>query len=283
LGDDAPRADAVADAVEAFALATARRELLGLLEALLERRAGNAVAHWLSRLQPLRERTLRRHRVVELLTRSCDHLAYLVVRGLWEGSRRGDTLAREVLLDLVTWRPLTESLGYDTIRSLYARAQHRDEPEVGRLFLTAPKAPSRERYPGLEVENRAMIDTSLGLRKAFARGSNRFKLDRLLFDLNPAVIRNLLRNPRVVEKDVVRIAAMRPTNAEVIHEVYASSRWITRYAVKKAIVFNEYSPIDITLALLPHLLRQDLVSAANASLLSPELKDAARRMLDESR
>jgi len=285
LVDDAAadRVDAVADAIEAFALATARRDLLATLEAALERRAGNAVDHWIVRLQSLPERHHRRHRIVELLAQCCDHLAFLVVRGLWRRSRSGDPLARELLLDLITWRPLTESLGYETIRGLYVRAQARGEPEIGRLFLTAPSKPGRNTFGGRDVENRAMIDTSLGLRKAYARGSDRFKIDRLLFDLNPAVIRNLLRNPRVVEQDVVRIAAMRPTNADVIHEVYSSDRWIARYAVKKAIVFNEYAPLDISLALLPHLLRQDLVDASHASLLSPEVKDAARRLLDDYR
>ena len=283
MGDDGPlnRADAIADAIEAFALATTRRDLLALLEALLERRAGNTVDHWVARLQTLQQRQLRRHRVVELLNQCCDQLAFLIVRGLWHSSRRGDPLAREVLLDLLTWRPLTESLGYDTIRSLYARAHARGEPEVGRLFLSAPAEASRGKKFGLDVENRAMIDTSLGLRKAYARGADRFKIDRLLFDLNPAVIRNLLRNPRIVEQDVVRIAALRPTKAEVIHEIHCSERWISRYAVKKAIVFNPYAPIDISLALLPHLLRPDLVDATNTSLLSPDLKDAARRLLDE--
>ena len=275
------RAAAVADALEAFALATTRRDLLALLEALLEQRAGNTVEHWVARLQTLQQRQLRRHRIVELLNQCCHHLAYLVVRGLWYGSRRGDPLTREVLLDLLTWRPLTESLGYDTIRSLYARAHSRGEPEVGRLFLSEPAKASRARKFGLDVENRAMIDTSLGLRKAYARGADRFKIDRLLFDTNPAVIRNLLRNPRIVEQDVVRIAAMRPTRPDVIHEIHCNERWISRYAVKKAIVFNEYAPLDIALALLPHLLRPDLFDASNTALLSPELKDAARRLLDD--
>jgi hypothetical protein len=263
------------------ALIQQRSRLMALLAARLDDRASDDLAPLLRRLSGLSDRTLRQHRIVEIMQQSCDQLSFHVLRWLWETARRRDLLAREVLLDLVTARPLTETLGYEKVRALYAHAHAKGAADICRVFLTPADINETIKHKGVEVENRAMYDVSLGLRKTYARGHDRFTLDRLLFDLNPAVIRNLLRNPRIVERDVVRIAALRPTNGRVLHEVYRCTRWISRYPVKKAIVFNPHTPADIALALLSHMMRQDLRVAATSSKLSEEIKLGARALLDE--
>jgi len=149
---------------------------------------------------------------------------------------------------------------------------------MGRLFLTTTARRKTSPYEDQE-ENEKMASVSLGLRKAYARGRDRFKLDRLRFDRNPTVIRNLLRNGRIVERDVVRVAALQPTNPDCIVEVYRSTRWISRYSVKKAIAFNPYTPVDISIAVMPHLVRQDLIDLSRAKVADEQVRVAAREML----
>ena len=260
-------------------LSAARRSLLSQLEGRLDELAEDQLAVLVRRITTLRDRELRRLKLTRLIGGSCDRLGHQILRWLWHCRADDDPLAREMLLELLTTRPLSESLGYDKVRDLYARC-HVDGPaEMGRLFLTPP-APRR---PGMlhgdVTENEKMVSVSLGLRKAHARGRDRFKLDRLRFDRNPAVIRNLLRNPRVVERDVVHVAAQRPTNPECLAEVYRSPRWIGRYAVKKAIAFNPWAPMDIVMALMPHLLRQDLRDLSRSKVSDEQLRVAARELL----
>lgn len=256
-----------------------RQRLLEVLDEHLQARAELHLGTEMGRLSTLSIREHRRRRVVEILDRGCDRMAFLVIRWLWRASQRRHPFARELLVDLVTSRPLVETLGYDKVRALYTLARKADEEEIGRLFLSSPTGAEKILVKGVEVENRAMGDTSLGMRKAYARGRDRFKLDRLVVDLNPMVIHNLLRNPLLVERDVVRIAAQNPTNADVLEEVYRSPRWISRYRVKKALVFNIRTPVDIALALLPHLRNADLRDATRASMLSEEVRTVARRIL----
>ena len=250
-----------------------------MLDRRLQDEAAVRLATELGRLSTLSIREHRRRRVVEILDKGCDRMAYLVIRWLWRASQRRHPFARELLLDLVTSRPLVETLGYDKVRAMYTLASRDGGDEIGRLFLSSPTGAEKIVVKGVEVENRAMGDTSLGLRKAYARGRDRFKLDRLVVDLNPMVIRNLLRNPLLVERDVVRIAAQKPTNGDVLEEVYRSPRWITRYPVKKALVFNRHTPVDIALALLPHMRQADLRDAARSSQLGEEICAVARRIL----
>lgn len=257
-----------------------RERLMEVLDQHLQDEAALHLGTELGRMSTLSIREHRRRKVVGILDQGCNRLAYLVIRWLWRESQRRHPFARELLVDLITARPLEETLGYDKVRAMYTLARLEDGDELGRLFLSSPAGAEKILVKGVEVENRAMGDTSLGLRKTYARGRDRFKLDRLVVDLNPLVIRILLRNPRLVERDVVRIAAQKPTNADVLEEVYRSPRWITRYRVKKALVFNVHTPRDIALALLPHMRKPDLRVAANSSQLGEEIRTIARRVLN---
>ena len=125
-----------------------------------------------------------------------------------------------------------------------------------------------------------MQDASLGWRKKLARSNDRMKLDRLIFDQNASVTRLLLDNPRIVERDVVRIAAMRPTNPDCLVAVFQSRKWRNRYTVKVALACNPYSPIDVALACLPQLMRQNLRYVAENEKLAAELRQAASELLN---
>jgi hypothetical protein len=89
----------------------------------------------------------------------------------------------------------------------------------------------------------------------------------------------LLRNPRLVERDVVLVAARRPAQPEVIREVMASQRWISRYTVKHAIVLNPGVPNELALRLLPFMTRSHLAEIAADPALPAVRQQAARRLL----
>ncbi len=261
------------------ALADARRRLLALLDGRVDDLAATQVHPLVRRITSISERELRRLKLTRLINGGCVRLGYRVLAWLWRSRTDDDPLAREMLLDLLTTRPLTESLGYERVRKLYAMVRLEGPEEMGRLFLSPPIPRRPLGVRDRQEENEKMVSVSLGLRKAQARGRDRFKLDRLRFDRNPAVIRNMLRNSRVVEGDVIRIAAQRPTNPECIVEIYRSTRWISRYSIKKAVAFNPYTPIDISIAVMPHLVRQDLVDLSRAKTADEQVRLAAVELL----
>lgn len=102
------------------------------------------------------------------------------------------------------------------------------------------------------------LEMSLGHKKAAARAANPFLLDRLLFEADHGIIANLLNNPRLIERDVVRMAARRPTDPGILAMIAGHPRWNRLYPVKKALAFNPWTPTRIAVALAPHLLLADL-------------------------
>ncbi len=238
-----------------------------------------AVSRMTRDLSALGDRVLRQFMVTERLKGFPPSVAVSVMATLWRRAAARDPLCQELLLDLATTRPLEESLGYERVRHLYGLAVSRDLTEVARLFFGHAAASANP--VSLEKENEKLASEPLGRRRALARGSDRMKLDRLLFDRNPMVVRNLLNNPRVTERDVVRIAAMRPAHSAVLHEIHRHPRWIASQRVKKALCLNPYTPADIAISLLVHLLRPDLMDAARSDTLHPSVKGAARELLEQ--
>ena len=250
--------------------------LLAVLRSSIDRRAPAATRRRFQHLLAIRDRGIRTRLLSEQLAHSDAHFVFALLSGLIDLSLRRDPRGRELLIDLTNARPLADTLGYAATRRIYELAHKRGRPDIARLFLSAevlnPRSVSRQ---FLATGNKHMGDVSLGWRKKLARGTDRMKLDQLLFDRNPEVIRILLDNPRIIERDVVRIAAMRPANPENLVAVFQNRKWVARYHVKVALACNPWSPVDVALACLPHLMAQDLRYAAENEKLAGEIRETA--------
>jgi hypothetical protein len=95
-----------------------------------------------------------------------------------------------------------------------------------------------------------MAEIPLGVRRSLARGMDLRVLEKLLLDPDPIVLDHLLRNPRLTEEHVVRIAARRPISEAALRAVAESARYGTRPQVRVAVARNPYCPTDLALRLI---------------------------------
>ncbi len=259
----------------------AQAALLAVLRAAVDKGAAAASQSWFAQLSGIRDPSIRARLLGDRLVRLDTHFALALLSELLDLASTRDPQARELLLDLTSTRPLAETVGYEQTRLIYALAVERDRRDVTQLFLSPevlnPRTVS-EHF--LANENQHLQNSSIGWRKKLARGTDRLRLDRLVFDRNPDVIRILLNNPRIIERDVVRIAAMRPANPDTLAVVFQSRKWLARYRVKVALACNPWSPIDIALACVPHLMTQDLRYAAQSEKLAAQVRAAASNLLN---
>lgn len=237
--------------------------------------------HRLRRLErqvaALRESQMRRAVVVEAVAdmEATDLVAMLVL--LMARARSGSGRARAVLQQLALEPTVFREMPYARVEAAYTAARRVQLDGVARFFLSAALTPPDESVD--QFTGNRHLDLPLGTRRAAARGGNRYKLDRLLHDRDHRVIRILLDNPRITERDAIRIAAMRPTRPEVLTVVARHPRWSSRYRVRKALACNPATPAQIARRLLPTLMRQDLRHALEAGVLPDELLPEVRRML----
>jgi hypothetical protein len=133
----------------------------------------------------------------------------------------------------------------------------------------APAALLRERVP---ADARGGRPLTLGERKWLARRSDRDTLQRLLRDPHPDVVRRCLRNPRITEDDVVRLAALRPGRAAPLAEIARSTRWSHRPRVRVALVMNPATPPEIAARIAGLLRRPELQLVARSPAVPPSVR-----------
>jgi hypothetical protein len=119
----------------------------------------------------------------------------------------------------------------------------------------------------------------LGEKKAFARKKGYRHLEFLLHDRDPSVISNILLNPSLTEDHVVKISSSRAAAKEILEEIFRNDRWISRYRIKKALVFNRNTPLDISINLCSFLLKKDLKYLIRESKCDPNLLLKAKEVL----
>ncbi len=190
--------------------------------------------------------------------------------------------AREALVQLADTPGVAAVRGQARLAAILEAARDAGRIEVVRL-LAERRGRRMGDGPDAQPERTSMDHVPLGWRKQLGRTGSRDVLDRLLYDQQPSVIENLLANPRLTEREVVRIAAHRPTSAAILGVIFRHPRWLARYRVKRALALNPYTAPAQAASLLPSLLTQDLEAVAADETLHPEVSAAARNLLDARR
>lgn len=231
------------------------------------------INRWYQRFVAVADQKLRRTVLRDCLLQTDDGTLLGALSRLDTRAEQGDPACRWMATELALTPSILLDLPYDRLADLYLAARatgldrvvlrlHGDRPGIG--------TPSTEN---------PHLDASAGVRTARARSRDRHVLDRIAHDRDPRVIAALLDNPLVTERDVIRVAALRPTNPEVLRVVAAHARWRGRYRVRKALAFNPATPTSLARQLLPTLLRQDLVEIAGSGVLTAELREEVQDWL----
>jgi len=159
-----------------------------------------------------------------------------------------------------------------------AHARREGRYDLAGMFLDLPPMDERLEAPPPPLP-RAMAKVPLGVRRALARRNDIGLIERLLGDPDPAVVANLLNNPRITELEVVRMAARSPVREEVLAAIARHPRWGIQYRVRLTLALNPGTPTGITLGLLHLLLDQDLEAIAVDRRLSQVVTSRAEALL----
>jgi hypothetical protein len=255
---------------------SARLHHLQALQAFLQaarcRRAWHKTDRLLVVLGGIADPELRLYRFGEYLRERTPEEAAWTVAALWDRVAAGDRQTQTICLGLLDAKSLgrmLEASQLEKVRGLLDANRHAS----AELFIPTT--------PGWALSDRETVrrpKEPVGFRISRARQPIAKALDRLLFDPDARVIRAVLRNPRLIEADVVKLAASRRAAAEVLEIIAQDHRWIARYAVKVALANNPTTPLRVALGLLPYLLHQDLRALA-AGASRPKLREQALRLL----
>jgi hypothetical protein len=162
-----------------------------------------------------------------------------------------------------------------TLRQVAALHEHE---EVTLVFAEGEAVMSYEADAAARADAK-LFTLPLGVLKSRARlTKNPDELSRFAIASNPAVIREVLRNARLTEELVVRIASRRPARPEPLIEIWKSPRWNNRPAVRKALVFNPYLPPETGVKIVPLLGPADLRELSTDGKVHLSVRELAARL-----
>jgi hypothetical protein len=202
-----------------------------------------------------------------------------------------ELLHHVIFLARASWEPATcvlsafvAALGLEASQIPYAdslrrMAEVQSLESVADLFEKGPARKELDMGAAAKADAQAFTQ-SLGHLKQQARMTrDPDVLSRMATVSNPAVIRNALLNPRLTEDLVVRMAARRPARPEPLVEIWKATRWSSRHAVRRALVFNPYLPPEVGAKIVPLLNASDLAELAGDTSVHPSLREQAARLL----
>lgn len=219
-------------------------------------RGGQDADALLRLLEAIADPQLRLHRFAEHLADRTAEAASATIARFHDLSVAGDRRALRVCLGLLDRNRLARVLAAETLDAVAAAAQASGHPSAG-LFVEDGRRSDAE-----EDEVVPRPKEPVGYRISQARRPVAALVERLLFDPDPRVVQTALGNPRLTEAEVLKLAASRRSVPEALEAIAQDDRWIVRYPVKVALAANPATPARVILALLPHLMRQDLKDLA---------------------
>ncbi|MDD5224596.1 MAG: hypothetical protein PHE84_11445 [bacterium] len=205
-----------------------------------------------------------------------------VVRIIMERSEKKSPRYQEAYFSLIDSEFLLPWLGPEKVDEIINRARETGYHEILRLF--SPRHPESEKLVPGDLEVPAGLEyLTLGEKKSLAKGKRTLIWEKLLFDPDPTVIRNVLQNPRMTELEVIRIASRRPVPAAVLRVIFDNHRWIQRYRVKRTLIFNPHTPVDVSRNLLGYMLQPDLEEISQDLSLNLQVREEAVSLLEKKK
>lgn len=176
---------------------------------------------------------------------------------------------------------MKETLGLEKMSDIYMNAKKMGYDSVVRLLMNPP--PKGKKFSEYDfVEGQAVHDITLGQKRSLAKGLDKDLLDRIIYDEDPIVIKNILSNPRIIERDVLKIASKRPVKPAILKVISESTKWSSRYVVKRSLVLNPFTPTGIALGLMNTMQYKDLKLIASTGSLHDEIRSSAKDLLERN-
>lgn len=131
----------------------------------------------------------------------------------------------------------------------------------------------------IEHRTTQVKNMSVKEKMILAPKADRIERAALLRDLNPSVARLLIRNPRITESDIARIAKDVSAPADVLKAIVKNRKWISNADIKIAVVRNPRTPTQLALKQMSFLSTNELSSLAKSQHVRDTIKREALKLL----
>jgi hypothetical protein len=215
----------------------------------------------------------------ERLAQHAPAAAAALIELIVHGAISGDASSRDAAVALALWI-LAAPAGSTILAAIRAAASADGRLAVAAILDSGPgrcAIAARGRLPeiGIAVEGPLGIEP----RVPWQPQRHLHRRSRLIQHHDPRMIRRLVTQRWMRCRDVVAIAARRPTTEAIVRELCASPRWMLHAEVREALAANPFTPAGVVLPLLATLPRLAL-RRLRAGASSARVAAAAALVLD---
>ncbi|MFZ2950158.1 MAG: hypothetical protein WA003_11785 [Desulfuromonadaceae bacterium] len=101
----------------------------------------------------------------------------------------------------------------------------------------------------------------------------------LVKDANKLVSGSVIKNPRITEAEILTLIKAGIQNDEIMRLICANKEWIKSYAIRKALVENNRTPVQNAMRYLGTMSEKDLASFAKSKNIASVISTMAKRLL----
>jgi len=102
----------------------------------------------------------------------------------------------------------------------------------------------------------------------------------LVRDPKRAVFYAAISSPSMTENEAASVAHSREVSVEVLRYVGNRKEWLKNYDIKRALIFNAKTPMDVSLRFLTHMRATDLKTLSQSRGVPNQLKVLARQRME---
>ncbi|MFQ5328556.1 MAG: hypothetical protein ACE5D4_01030 [Thermodesulfobacteriota bacterium] len=104
--------------------------------------------------------------------------------------------------------------------------------------------------------------------------------DILIKERNQVIATSVLRNPRITDEELIRVAKSRESSEEMLRVIAGNKKYLKNYAIKRAMVTNPKTPLHYSLKFINVLHAKDIRNIAKSRNVPGPIAAAARRIMD---
>lgn len=127
---------------------------------------------------------------------------------------------------------------------------------------------------------KAIKEMSMGQKVKLALSGNKSSRELLVKDANKIISLAVLKNPRITEDEVLKVANTKGTPEDLLRQIARNKEWIKSYSIKMGMISNPKTPLAISIKLMDSLYENDLHKIAKSKNIPSALASSARRKLD---
>ncbi len=181
------------------------------------------------------------------------------------------------ILDALKKNPLVTDERLEEIKSSLSQpSPSEDTPSIPSELIVEKEMDDEKKQNLYKLVQKMGVSEKIKL----ALTGNKQARELLLKDSNKVIVTSVLKNPRITEEELLKLASSKSTSDDVLRLIARNKEWIKNYSMKQALVFNPKTPVSVAIKLIDFLHEKDVEKLAKSKNIPSVLASTARRRIE---